>query len=85
MGAILANRDHIQAVADAILQAYQMNGAEKKARMRKMRQVVRKQNVFWWVDTFLKSAISQDLGSFPYVEEYVPQLDSTGFPFETSS
>jgi trehalose 6-phosphate synthase len=79
MGALLVNPYHIQAVADAILQAYQMDSAENKARMKKVRQVVRKQNVFWWVNSFLKSAISQDLGSLPYVQNTFPS--STREPF----
>jgi trehalose-6-phosphate synthase len=33
-----------------------MTKAERSARMKRMRRIVRKENVFWWVDSFLKAA-----------------------------
>jgi trehalose-6-phosphate synthase len=32
-----------------------MSQTERRARMKRMRRVVRKENVFWWVDSFLKA------------------------------
>jgi len=43
-------------MADTILQAFRMNQAERSARMKRMRRIVRNENVFWWVDAFLKTA-----------------------------
>ncbi len=54
-GALLVNPYDVEQVADAILQAFQMNPAERSARMKRMRRVVRNENVFWWVDSFLKA------------------------------
>jgi trehalose-6-phosphate synthase len=31
-----------------------MSDADRTARMKRMRRVVRKENVFWWVDSFLR-------------------------------
>jgi trehalose-6-phosphate synthase len=31
-----------------------MSDAERAARMKRMRRVVREENVFWWVDSFLR-------------------------------
>jgi trehalose-6-phosphate synthase len=31
-----------------------MSDAERSARMKRMRRVVHEENVFWWVDSFLK-------------------------------
>ena len=42
-------------MADTILQAFRMNQAERSARMKRMRRIVRNENVFWWVDSFLKA------------------------------
>jgi trehalose 6-phosphate synthase len=42
-------------MADTILQAFRMSQAERNTRMKRMRRVVRNENVFWWVDSFLKS------------------------------
>jgi trehalose-6-phosphate synthase len=42
-------------MADTILKAFRMSQAERSVRMKRMRHVVRKENVFWWVDSFLKA------------------------------
>src|SRR2546429_2877512 len=55
-GALLVNPYDGEQMADTILQAFRMNQAERSARMKRMRHMVRKENVFWWVDSFLKSA-----------------------------
>jgi trehalose 6-phosphate synthase len=40
-------------MADTIVKAFRMSPAERTARMKRMRRMVRKENVFWWVDSFL--------------------------------
>ena len=42
-------------MADTIVKAFRMSLAERTARMKRMRRNVRKENVFWWVDSFLKA------------------------------
>ncbi len=64
-GALLVNPHDVEGVADAIRQAFLMDPAERRARMRRMRASVREQDVFWWVDSFLRAAITKDLSSFP--------------------
>lgn len=71
-GALLVNPYHIQDVADAIYTAFNMERSERKARMRRLRQAIRRQDVFWWVDSFLRAAISKDLHDFPVLDEYIP-------------
>jgi trehalose 6-phosphate synthase len=51
--ALLVNPYDIEQMADAILKGFQMTQAERAARMKRMRHVVKKENVFWWVDSFL--------------------------------
>ncbi len=64
-GALLVNPYDIEAVAEAIRTAHRMSRAERVARMRTMRRAIRRQDVFWWVDSFLQAAIARDLRSFP--------------------
>jgi trehalose 6-phosphate synthase len=72
-GALLANPFDIQGLADRIHAALTMEQDERLARMRRLRRCIARQNVFWWVDSFLRAAIAQDLGSFPQVEYFVPR------------
>src|SRR5216117_3866606 len=52
---LLVNPYDVEQMADAILKAFRMNASERRARMKRMRRVVRDENVFWWVDSFLKA------------------------------
>src|SRR5207302_24954 len=54
-GALLVNPYDVEEMADAILEAFRMNQAERSTRMKRMRRIVRKENVFWWVDSFLRA------------------------------
>jgi trehalose 6-phosphate synthase len=53
-GALLVNPYDVEEVADTILEAFRMTDTERTARMKRMRRVVREENVFRWVDSFLK-------------------------------
>src|SRR4030095_4044782 len=53
-GALLVNPYDVEEVADTILKAFRMTEAARAGRMKRMRRVVREENVFWWVDSFLK-------------------------------
>jgi trehalose 6-phosphate synthase len=53
--ALLVNPYDIEQMADTILKAFRMSEAERSARMKRMKRVVRKENVFWWVDSFLRA------------------------------
>jgi len=52
--ALLVNPYDVEQMADTILTAFRMSQAERSARMKRMRRGVRKEDVFWWVDSFLK-------------------------------
>jgi len=73
-GALLINPYDCEGTADAIQTAFTMETAEKKRRMRKLRESVRRQNIFWWVDSFLQAAFARNLDDFGSVEEYLPDL-----------
>ena len=72
-GALLVNPFDIQGTADAIHRALVMPDEERHARLRRLRRIIARQDVFWWVDSFLKAAIARDLASFPEVDHFVPR------------
>jgi len=64
-GALLVNPYDVEGVAGALRTAHAMPQEERVARMRAMRRAIRRNDVFDWVDGFLRAAISRDLGDFP--------------------
>lgn len=73
-GALLVNPHDIEGVAEAIYRAVTMNPEEKRQRMRRLRESIRRHDIFWWVDSYLKAAFSKKLGDFPTGDEYVPEI-----------
>ncbi|MBN1825863.1 MAG: trehalose-6-phosphate synthase [Candidatus Eisenbacteria bacterium] len=67
-GAILVNPFDVNAVGDAIHDAFVMPHEERRKRMRKLRRGIRKHDIFWWVDSFLRAAVARDLDDYPPVE-----------------
>jgi alpha,alpha-trehalose-phosphate synthase [UDP-forming] len=76
-GAIIVNPHDVEEVAAAIYKAYHMSEAEKRKRMRRMRQIIKKQDIFWWVNSYLEAAIARNLDNFPPLEEYIHRFDAT--------
>lgn len=64
-GAVLVNPYDVEGVAEAIRNAYDMESSEQRLRMRKMRETVRKYDIFWWVNSFLTAAFGKQLVDFP--------------------
>ncbi|MBW1739809.1 MAG: hypothetical protein JRJ42_01600, partial [Deltaproteobacteria bacterium] len=42
---------------------------------KKLRTSVKKQDIYWWVNSFLQAAIAKRLDNFPIVEDYLPQIE----------
>jgi trehalose 6-phosphate synthase/phosphatase len=72
-GALLVNPHDIEGIAETIYQAFQMDTEEKRSRMKKLRMCIRKQNIFWWVNSYLQAAIAKRLDNFPVLEDYIPR------------
>jgi trehalose 6-phosphate synthase len=72
-GALLVNPYDIEGMADAIHHAFGMPAKERAARMRRLRRSIREQDIFWWIDSFLRAAIAKDLSDFPLPADYVPR------------
>ena len=73
--ALLVNPHDIAGIGDAIYQACHMGLDERKKRMRALRRIVKKTDIFWWVDTFLKAVFSHDLDTLGPLEDYIPSQD----------
>ena len=71
--ALVVNPYDVEQTADAIYNAFRMASGERRFRMRRLRRNVRTQNVFWWVDSFMRAAIDKELHDFPVLEEYIPE------------
>jgi trehalose 6-phosphate synthase/phosphatase len=71
--ALVVNPYDVEQTADAIFNAYRMLPSERRYRMRRLRRNVRSQNIFWWVDSFMRAAIDKELRDFPVLEEYIPE------------
>ncbi len=55
-GGLLVNPYNVEHVADQIFEAYQMPKAQQQSRMSQLRREIRRNNVFRWVDSFLRAA-----------------------------
>ncbi|MFW5487553.1 MAG: alpha,alpha-trehalose-phosphate synthase (UDP-forming) [Desulfovibrio sp.] len=64
-GAVLVNPHDVEGVAKAIHKGFYMDSRERHVRMHKMRDSIRRNNIFWWVDSFLQAAFSKQLEDFP--------------------
>jgi trehalose 6-phosphate synthase/phosphatase len=73
--ALMFNPHDIAGMAEAIERALSLPEAERRRRMRRLRRNVRQQDVFWWVDRFLQTALQRRLADFPPVEDFYPGGD----------
>ncbi|HEV2851564.1 MAG TPA: trehalose-6-phosphate synthase [Thermoanaerobaculia bacterium] len=73
-GALLVNPHDIEGMADALKTAFDMGGEERRRRMEVMREIVREQDIFWWVDYYLQAALGTVPHDFRAPKEYFPPL-----------
>ncbi len=59
-GAMLVNPYDVEGVADAIYLAWSMSAEERRRRMHVLRGAVRREDIFWWVKSFLDASRSHD-------------------------
>jgi trehalose 6-phosphate synthase/phosphatase len=74
--ALLVNPYDVLGMAAAIHAAVNMPFAERKKRMRLMRRDLKKSDIFWWVENFLRAAASKELKDFPPME-YIPEQQTS--------
>ncbi|MGH8522962.1 MAG: trehalose-6-phosphate synthase, partial [Gammaproteobacteria bacterium] len=59
-GALLVNPYDTEGVADAIHRGCRMSDDQRRARMRRLRRSIRRNDVFRWADAFLRAALAVD-------------------------
>jgi trehalose 6-phosphate synthase len=69
---LLVNPQDVEGVAAAIHRAVTMPPEERRRRMEALRKSIRKKDIFWWTETFLKAAADEDLGADSEVEMWRP-------------
>jgi len=74
-GALLVNPYDVEGVADALKQAYAMDPTERRARMRRMRHSIKRNDIYHWVNGFMKAAFASDLSEFPLPDHPLAGLD----------
>ncbi len=62
-GALLVNPYDIEAVADEIKHAAEMDITERRARMQRLMRSIRKYDVFWWLDSYMRTALAEERSS----------------------
>ncbi|HYL05239.1 MAG TPA: trehalose-6-phosphate synthase [Thermoanaerobaculia bacterium] len=77
-GALLVNPHDIEGMADALKAAFEMPPAERLHRMQLMQEVLRKQDIFWWVDCYLKAALGTVPDDFRTPKEVLPPAAGAG-------
>ena len=60
-GALLVNPHDAKATARTLLRALRMKAPERAARMRRLRNEVRRHDIFWWAESFLAAALDEPL------------------------
>jgi len=70
--AILLNPHDIEGTARQIYRALKMPLEERKQRMHNLRENVRHNDIFWWVNSFLNAAIEKTLSNFPQIDDSSP-------------
>jgi trehalose 6-phosphate synthase/phosphatase len=71
--ALLVNPYDVEGMAETVYRAFNMSPVERRKRMKSLRRIVRRKNIYWWVDSFLRAAIARNLRDFPVIEDYLPQ------------
>lgn len=80
--ALVVNPYDVEQTANAIRDAFLMRHAERRYRMKRLRRNVRTQDIFWWVDSFMRAATDKELRDFPVLEDYIPEYDTDLRPGE---
>ena len=65
--AYLVNPYDMEGIAKALHRAIHWEKDQRSTHMSKLRDQIRKNNIYWWVDSFLQAGISKSLGDFPEV------------------
>jgi trehalose 6-phosphate synthase len=62
-GALLVNPHDARATARTLLRALRLPAPERSARMRRLRNEIRRHDIFWWAESFLAAALDEPLSA----------------------
>lgn len=74
--ALMVNPFDVEGVAEAICMAFSMDADERKTRMKRLRESVRRNDIYRWVKSFLKAAGAKKLEEFPILDQYFPPFNA---------
>ena len=66
--AYLVNPYDMEGIAKALHRAFHWDKDTRKTSMTRLKDQVRKNNIYWWVDSFLRAGIAKSLDDFPEVD-----------------
>jgi alpha,alpha-trehalose-phosphate synthase [UDP-forming] len=78
--AVMVNPFDVDGMAEAIRDGALMVIGKRRRRMRAIRSILRRFDIFWWVDTFLEAGFSKHLEDFPPQADYWEALESVNGP-----
>lgn len=73
-GALLVNPHDIEGMADALKRGLEMEAEERRMRMEIMQEILREQDIFWWVDNYLRAALGEVPDDYRQPKEYFPPM-----------
>jgi trehalose 6-phosphate synthase/phosphatase len=79
-GAYLVNPFDVEGVASTLARALTADESERRRRMRRMRRAIKQADIYRWLDSFLRAAVSRRLSDFPLVSEYLPAAETQVVP-----
>lgn len=68
---LMINPFDVEGTADVLYKAILLGPEQRREKMNGLRKGVRRHDVYWWVKSFLRAAIANDLSEFPLIKEYV--------------
>lgn len=69
--AYLVNPYDMEGIAKALHRAFHWDKETRMVSMTKLKNQVRKNNIFWWVDSFLQAGLAKSLDDFPEVDSLI--------------
>ena len=66
--ALMVNPYDVEGLADTLVWGLSMKKKEQRKRMRGLRRIVKKRDIYWWVDQYLRASSGKELHNFPYTD-----------------
>ncbi len=77
-GALLVNPYDAVETAGTLRRALTMDEGERRERMHRLREVVRREDIHWWLDAYARAARGEDGSDLPELRRYVPGVSAEG-------